>query len=452
MNHNERRRFLKLGTQTIAGAGLALGANPLFTLANAADGGLGGSDYRALVCVYLEGGCDGFSLMVPTGNSEYQEYASSRGDLAVARDSLVGLGGGSAPLGLHPSAASLAPIYDDGRLALISNIGTLIEPTTREQYENHAVALPAQLFSHSDQSIQWQQLQGSNRGQQGWGAGAAGYLSSFQERDYLTSISLAGSNYWQAGVGQRPFTMTESGVLEYAGMDGDSDWQQPRVEAFRRVLENQRRHLFSNAYADLQKRAISVTTELGAVLESNAGLFTEQPPENELAAKLGMVAQLIGAQEQLGLRRQIFYVSMRGFDVHDSQNRDLPELFSELSAALSFFQGRIDALGRSNEVTTFTASDFGRSLKSNGDGTDHGWGNHLMAMGGAVQGGQIVGDLPRLDINGVDSVHNGRILPTLSATQYAATLLRWVGLDDSQLHTVLPNLQNFSTQDLNFMV
>jgi len=119
---------------------------------------------------------------------------------------------------------------------------------------------------------------------------------------------------------------------------------------------------------------------------------------------------------------------------------------------LSFFQGRIDALGRSNEVTTFTASDFGRSLKSNGDGTDHGWGNHLMAMGGAVQGGQIVGDLPRLDINGVDSVHNGRILPTLSATQYAATLLRWVGLDDSQLHTVLPNLQNFSTQDLNFMV
>ena len=451
MNNYNRRRFLQLSTKTIAGAGLALGANPLFTLANAADGGLDGGDYRALVCIYLEGGCDGFSLMVPTGNSEYEEYANSRGNLAVARDSLIGLNGGSAPLGLHPSAESLRPLYDDGRLALIANIGNLIEPTSREQYENRSVVLPSQLFSHSDQSIQWQQLQGHNSGDQGWGAGAAQYLSEFQERDYLTSISLAGSNYWQAGVGQRPYTMTESGVLNYAGMDDNSDWQQPRVEAFKRVLETQRRHMFSNAYADMQKRAISITAELGAVLESNAGLFTERPPENELAAKLDMVAQLIAAQEALGLRRQIFYVSMRGFDVHDNQNRDIPELFAELSNAMSYFQGRIDALGRSESVTTFTASDFGRSLMSNGDGTDHGWGNHLMAMGGAVQGGQIIGELPRLDADGPDSVHNGRILPTLSATQYAATLLRWVGLEDSQLHTVLPNLNNFTVQDLNFM-
>ncbi len=334
---------------------------------------------------------------------------------------------------------------------MIANVGTLIEPTTQEQYENNAVVLPSQLFSHSDQAIQWQQLQGRGRGEEGWGAKAADYLAGFQERDYLTSISLAGSNYWQSGLGQRPFTLTESGVLNYQGMDPENDWQQPRRDAFERVLNHPRRHVFSKAYADLQKRTISVTSELGQVLESNAGLFTDQPAENSLADKLNMVAQLIAAQETLGLQRQIFYVSMGGFDVHDNQSQELQDLFRELSEALSFFQNKLDDIGKSNNVTTFTASDFGRSLLSNGDGTDHGWGNHLMAIGGAVNGGDIYGTLPSLDVNGPDSVHQGRILPTTSATQYAASLLGWIGLADNELDRVLPNLNNFSTRDLGFL-
>ena len=450
MNQFTRRRFLKLGTQTLAGAGIALGLDPTLTLARAADNS-SASDYRALVCVYLEGGCDGFSLMVPMGSYEHGEFASARGSLAIPHNQLLGLAGGSSPIGLHPNAASLQPLYDEGKLAMIANIGTLIEPTTLEQYENNAVDLPAQLFSHSDQSIQWQQLQGRDRAKDGWGAKAADYLSGFQERDYLTSISLAGSNYWQSGPGQRPFSLTESGVLEYQGMDDGSDWQQPRREAFERVLDLPRRHVFSRAYADLQKRAISVTTELGQVLESNAGLFTDQPVGNGLADKLSMVAQLIAAQEQLGLRRQIYYVSMGGFDVHDNQSRELPELFQELADALSFFQNKIDEIGKGPNVTTFTASDFGRSLLSNGDGTDHGWGNHLMAMGGAVNGGAIYGTLPSLGVEGPDSVHRGRILPTTSASQYAATLLRWLGLTESELLDVLPNIHNFDTRDLGFL-
>ena len=452
MNHYTRRRFLKLGSQTLAGAGLALGAHPALTLARAADSSAQQSqDYRALVCVYLEGGCDGFSLMVPIGSYEHQEYAASRGELAIPRNKLIDLQGGRSPIGLHPEASQLQPLFDDERLAMIANVGTLVEPTSREQYLNNEVDVPAQLFSHSDQAIQWQQLQGRDRATEGWGARSAEYLSGLQDRDYLTSISLAGSNYWQSGAGQRPFSLTESGVLQYQGMDGSNNWQQPRRNAFERVLDIPRRHLFTKAYADLQKRAMNITAELGQALAGNAGLFSDQPPENSLAQKLNMVAQLIAAQDQLGLRRQIYYVNMRGFDVHDNQSRELPTLFAELTEALTFFQNKIDMLGMGPEVTTFTASDFGRSLLSNGDGTDHGWGNHLMVMGGAVKGGSIYGQLPSLELDGPDAIHHGRILPSTSATQYAATLLDWIGLDNAALHDVLPTLGNFSEHDLGFL-
>lgn len=452
MNTYSRRRFLKVGSKTIAGAGLALGSNPFNTLAFGADTSSASVEgYRALVCIYLEGGCDGFSLMVPTGSYENRAFAESRGNLAVGYDKLIPLGGGASPIGLHQSASVLQPMYDEGRLAMIANVGTLIEPTSVEQYENNAVAIPSQLFSHSDQAIQWQQLQGRGRGVDGWGAKAADYLETFQEKDYLTSISLAGSNYWQTGATRRPFTLTADGALSYNGMNTQERWQQPRADAFERVVNLQRRHVISRAYADLQRRAMSVTAELGQALESNALLFQDAPEDNPLAAKLGMVAQLIAAQETLGLKRQIFYVTMGGFDVHDNQSKEQPELFAQLANAMSYFQGKMDTLGQSENVTTFTASDFGRSLLSNGDGTDHGWGNHLMAMGGAVDGGQIIGTLPSLDVNGPDSVHRGRILPTLSATQYAATLLDWIGLEQHQVNDVLPNLQNFTTQNLNFM-
>lgn len=452
MNSYSRRRFLKLGTQTIAGAGLALGSNPFQSLAYGAQATqMDGDGYRALVCIYLEGGCDGFSLMVPTDYYEHQVFAESRGNLAVSHDQLIGLGGGASPIGLHSSAADLQPLYDEGRLAMIANVGTLIEPTTIEQYENNAVAIPAQLFSHSDQAIQWQQLQGRGSDVEGWGAKTADYLQHYQDNDYLTSVSLAGSNYWQTGINRRPFSVTDTGVLQYQGLDSAEDWQRPRAEAFERVLDVPRNHVFARAYADLQKRAMSVTSELGMALEQNASLFNDAPLDNPLAAKLNMVAQLVAAQDSLGLRRQIFYVTMGGFDVHDNQGKEQPELFAQLAEAMSYFQGKLDILGQSQNVTSFTASDFGRSLLSNGDGTDHGWGNHLMVMGGAVQGGQIYGTLPALDINGPDSVHNGRVLPTLSATQYAATLLDWIGLHSHQIDDVLPTLANFDSRNIGFM-
>jgi len=415
----------------MAGAGLALGANPMLTLAQAAESNFAdGADYRALVCVFLDGGSDGFSLLVPTGAAEYNEYTRSRQQLSVSQSDLIDLtttSGNHSAMGFNQYAAPLHSLYQDQRLALIANVGNLIVPTTRGEYEDKSVPLPAQLFSHSDQKIQWQQLQGRGRGELGWGAAAAEYFSASQDRDYLTSVTLDGSNYWQSGSEQRPFSMKKTGLLKLAGLDMNNDWEKPRAEAFRRVMQLPRDNYFSSAYADIQNRAIRITAELGAVLHLNGPIITEQPEENSLAAQLGMVAQLIAARGQLGMRRQIFYVRMKGFDVHDHQNTKQPWLFEELASALSYFQTSMDEIGEADNVTTFTASDFGRSLTGNGDGTDHGWGNHMLVMGG------------------------GRVVPTLSSAQYAGTLLRWMGLPEDQLHATLPTLGNFPTTDLGFL-
>ena len=454
MTSMNRRQFLSLGAKTLTGAGLALGSNPYWTLAHAANDPGAGNDYRAVVCLFLQGGCDGISLMVPTDSAAYNEYARSRGGLAVSKADLLGIKPqttNASSVGLHPSAAPLQRLFEEQKLAMISNVGNLIHPTSVEQYKNKAVDLPAQLFSHADQEMQWQQLQGRGRGTEGWGARAAGFLAARQDRQHLTSITLDGSNHWQTGFASRPFSMSETGVLQYAGMSSGEPWEQARVNAFTQAQALPQQHEFIKEYASIQQRAMQVTTELGSVLAQNEGISASPQEGSSLEQRLGMVANLIAAREQLGMRRQIFFVNMRGFDVHDNQNKVLPELFSELSAGMEFFQSALENIGQSENVTTFAASDFGRSLSGNGDGTDHGWGNHLMVMGGAVNGGDIYGTLPRLSVDGPDSVSNGRVLPTISSAQYAGTLLNWMGLDDSQLDQTLPTLGNFQTRDLGFM-
>jgi len=451
MHDRQRRKFLSLGVKTMCGAGLALGSSPWHTISNFAHADTGANDYRALVCVYLEGGMDGFSMLVPDSDSEYKEYYESRGDLAINRRDTLPLAmrnTSTVAAGLHPHFAPLYDLYNEGRMGFVANVGTLIEPTTKELYENKAVRLPSQLFSHADQEIQWQQLQGQTNSTEGWGALAARQLASQQQRDYLTSVTLAGANYWQASSEQRPFSVRSSGLVQYQGMDDGSEWQRPRKESFQRVTQLEYPHLFMDAYADLQRRAGDITTELGAVLANQPDPSVEMPLENNLAEQLKMVARMIAVHPVLGMKRQIFYVRMDGFDVHDNQNKNQPWLFSQLAQAMAYFQASIDELGMGNNVTTFTASDFGRSLTSNGDGTDHGWGNHHMVMGSAVNGGDIIGQIPRMSVDGPDAIRNGRVIPTLSASQYAATLLGWAGLDDSALNSVLPDLQNFDSSNL----
>lgn len=455
MSTPTRREFLRLGARTLAGAGLALGTSPWHTLAQAATGSLAADDYRALVCIYLDGGSDGFSLLVPTDTAYYNEYAQSRQQLAVAGNDLLPLYNSAAnnpECGLHKSAASLQRVYDNTDLAFVSNVGTLVEPTSREQFKANSVQLPDQLFSHSDQAIQWQQLQGASVAREGWAALAAQHLTADQSNGKLTTISLDGSNYWQSGAHSSPFGLRSSGLVHYAGMDDpDSDWQRPRRNAFSRIQNQTQRHILMQAFADLQQQAMTMTETVGMALDNAQAIEPHPDPENELAAQLAMVARMISVRESLGMSRQIFFVRMGGWDVHDHQNKEMPALIGQLAEAMTWFSETMQMLDTHNEVTTFTASDFGRSLTGNGDGTDHGWGNHHMVMGGAVQGGQIFGRIPRLLVDGPDDSRNGRVLPSLSATQYAATLLRWLGLDEHALNQTLPLLDNFSQTDIGFV-
>jgi len=458
MRNRNRRDFLRLGTRTLCGAGLALGSNPMLTLAQAGSGDLlfDSNDYRALVCIYLKGGSDGFNLLVPIDQAEFNEYAYSRQHLAANPAGLLPLSSNNSNIpncGLNAHAQALSPLYQEGNLAFISNVGTLIQPTTKEQYENRLVSLPAQLFSHNDQEIQWQQLQGQITTPNGWGALAAEYLNSNTQRDYLTSVTLSGSNYWQSSDVQRPFSIKADGVLEYSGMSNlESRWQDARRDAFTDSLQQHHPHVLTQAYAELQNRAANISADLGAALTGVSEFTSSRPVENKLADDLHMVAQLISLRHTLGMNRQIFYVSMKGWDVHDAQDKELPELYRQLSEAMVYFHSLMFEIGQTDNVTSFTASDFGRSLTGNGDGTDHGWGNHHMVMGGAVRGADIYGSIPRMSVDGPDAVRNGRVVPTLSATQYAATLLQWLGLNDTQLDDVLPTLRNFTQRNLDFLV
>jgi len=287
-------------------------------------------------------------------------------------------------------------------------------------------------------------------GHEGWGALAAEHFGSSQARDYLTSVSLDGANAWQTSEVARPYSLRGGEIESFLGLNNSNPNQGPRADAFDRLMSQSGSSLLEQDYASLHRDARSSTAELGALLSARFGSSASQPvrlnlQSNRLAAQLNMIAKLVALREELGMTRQIFYVRMGGYDVHDNQNSRLPKLFGSLANTLAAFQDSLDGLGVGNNVTTFTASDFGRSLNSNGDGTDHGWGNHLFAMGGAVNGGQIIGTLPVLDKSGPDSVRNGRILPTMAACQYAASLLDWLGLDEAQVNRVLPTLSNFPT-------
>lgn len=408
-------------------------------------------DYKALVCVFLNGGNDGFNLVVPRSQAEYGIYQQSRQNLAVSQSSLLAIHARSSQngqFGLHAAMQALHPLFGQGALALIANLGPLVEPVTRAQYLNGQVRLPPQLFSHNDQQDQWHSLRGQLDLRTGW----AGRLADqWQQAGGMSmNISLSGRNLFQTGTQGLPYAMNTDGPQTYHNLR-ESDWSREvsRRDAFLRMLESPTNQL-GTAYAQAQLQSFQLADGLREALEG-VELPVEFPAGNRLAEQLAMVARLLAVRDQIGLPRQVFYVSLGGFDTHDNQNALQPDLFRQLAEALQAFWRATEALGMADQVTSFTASDFGRTLTSNGDGTDHGWGSHHLVMGGAVRGGDIYGQMPDLRIDGDDDTRGGRLIPTLSADQYVATLAHWFGLDDSELDTLLPNLGNFTQRDLGFM-
>lgn len=400
----------------------------------------GAADYRALVCVFMFGGNDANNMIVPSDAAGHALYAKARPNLALQRDALVALG--SSSYGAHPAMGGLARLYGRGQAAVVANVGPLVVPTTRAQFEARSVPLPLSLFSHSDQQGAWQSALVEAPARNGWGGRLLERLvaSGSSNRGY-SAISLSGSNLWQGGdQGLAPYRVSSSGrfgfdFYEPAGTD-------PLSAAISSLLAEARTDPFEQTWLNMMGRSIDNQRLLTGAINSTS--LTTAFPDTGLGRQLQMAARLIGARTSLGLSRQCFFCSIGGFDTHgDDQLQRQNEQLGEISSAVSAFHAATVEMGVGNQATLFTASDFGRTLASNGMGTDHGWGAHQWVVGGAVKGGQIVGRFPNLAINGPDDSGQGVWIPTTSVDQLGGELGRWFGADVSLVDAVFPKLVNF---------
>ena len=455
----DRRQFL---IRSAATGGLTAGAL----------GGLGGlatpalaqmtppTDYRALVCLFLFGGNDSFNMLVPRSAAEYAAYARSRQNLAIAQSSLLPilpLTSDGAQYGLHPRMPEMARLFDAGRLALVANTGPLIRPVTKAEILGGGAQLPPQLFSHNDQQDQWHSLRGKQILRSGWGGRVADVLNSQTGSQQLSlNVSLAGQTYFQAGDVATPYVMGATGANTFAGFSTTPGTTTlARRTAFEAIANASYNTIYERGFAAVQKRAVQFADRVNGALGASRS-FTSLPDSgvqlSPLATQLRTVAKMISVKDRLTMSRQIFFVSTGGFDSHDDLLQDQPGLLGNISASVKSFYDALTEMGMENSVTLFTHSDFGRTLTSNGDGSDHAWGGVQLAVGGAVRGQNIYGRYPVLTINGPDDVSGGRMIPTTSADQYAATLARWFGVSDTNLPLVAPSIGNFTQRDLGFMV
>lgn len=435
-------------------------------------------DYKSLVCVFMRGGNDTHNWLTPVSGPNRTHYDAARGALALPAAGLLPLApatyaDGSA-YGLNPVLADLKPLFDNGRFAMVANVGTLVVPTTKTAYGANAVPLPSQLFSHSDQQVQWQSSLPDQVFTTGWGGRLADLLVAANTAlgaQISISITLAGLNNYQVGVATAPYAVSTAGSIPLSGYgtaytnalnsDGSYTMNNPgsRLRAFRNLMAMGNTNLMQGAYASVVNRAYDADQLLTAAL---TGITIATPfPSSNLGGQLAMVAKLIAARERLCQKRQIFFVVLDGFDTHDNQTGTHNTLLANLNDSLSAFYAATVELGVENAVTTFGASDFSRTLTPNKSdpttaGTDHAWGTHMFVMGGAVRGGDLYGRVPSLQVNGPDDVNTangrGRFIPTTSVDEYAATLAKWFGVTGTDLHTVFPNLSRFPQPDLGFML
>jgi uncharacterized protein (DUF1501 family) len=420
------------------------------------------TDYKALVCVFLLGGNDHWNTVVPYDATHHALYQGLRSNIAFSRDALAGSvltpTGGSADgraFALAPNLGTgLLPLFQQGRMAVLHNVGTLVQPTTRAQYLARSVPLPPKLFSHNDQQSYWQ-ASAAEGATTGWGGRMGDLFLSANSTSTFTCINVTGNAVYLSGNTAIPYQVTTSGAVPVNGIKNALFGSTAASQLLRQFMtQGSTNWLSSNwlasEHARVAQRSIEAGERITSALAGNPAPVTF-PTNNRLADQLAMVARLIGARNSLGTKRQVFFVSLGGFDTHDNQLNDHATLMTNLGNALAAFYRATETLGVASQVTTFTATDFGRTLVSNNDGTDHGWGSSAFVMGGAVKGGSFVGAAPLPANNGPDDVGQGRLLPSVSVEQYAATLGRWFGISATDLPLVLPRLGNFGAADLGFM-
>jgi uncharacterized protein (DUF1501 family) len=332
-------------------------------------------------------------------------------------------------------------------MGVLLNVGTLIQPTTLAQYNARSVPLPPKLFSHNDQQSVWQSSlpEGATSG---WGGRVGDLFQSGNGKSTFTCVNVSGNAVFMSGRDAVQYQVSTAGSVALRGIQSPLYGSQACSDALRAITTASRSHLMEAEHTRVMARAIDANTSLSAALATTPALTTPFDAANPLATQLQMVARMIAARSALGAKRQVFFVSLGGFDLHDFLVAQHPGLLTNVGGAIKSFYDATVELGVANQVTTFTGSDFGRTLTSNGDGSDHGWGSHQFLVGGAVQGGRFHGQLPAFSVNGPDDVGQGRLLPTTSVDQLAATLAAWMGVSNSNLPLVVPNIGNYTLRDL----
>ena len=466
-----RRAFLRrAGQLAFTGAALPTALN-LAAMGEAA--AFNATDYKALVCVFLNGGNDYANTVINYDNASYDQYSAIRGGgagrtaggIALAQAALtptrlvptVALPNGR-EYALHPSMTGLANLFNSGQAAVQLNVGPLVVPLTRQQYNsnNAAYPKPPKLFSHNDQQSVWQSSQPEGA-TTGWGGHIGDLALSSNTNRVLTCVSVTGNTVFLSGDQALSYQVSTGGAVKINAVNNNVYNSANVRAAITQLALQTRTHVLENEYNLVTARAVGAESAITAALTTwpaNHAAFSSFPTGNNLADQLKMVARLIAARDDLGNRRQVFFVSMGGFDLHDNLINGQATLMTRLSTALTAFYEATAALGIADKVTTFTASDFGRTLTSNGDGSDHGWGSHHFMVGGAVQGKAFYGKAPPVsvgnsttDANDQWHVGQGRLLPSTSVDQYAGTMATWFGVEGAEMNGILPNLVNFNSSD-----
>jgi uncharacterized protein (DUF1501 family) len=472
---NSRRSFLRqAGQLSFTGMAAPWLAN-LAAIGEAA--AFTASDYKAIVCVFLQGGNDYANTVVTYDNDSHAKYSAIRAagsgssasgvvlsQAALAATELMptqALAGGR-KYALHPSMTGLTQLFNTGKAAVQLNVGPLVVPLTRAQYNSPdrvKYPLPPKLFSHNDQQSVWQSsaAEGSTVG---WGGRFGDVAMGNNSNPLFTCISITGNSVFLSGESALQYQCSTNGAIAVRTATNNFFYQSELKTAFLQMLQKNSSHLLENEYNAVMKRGVNAQSIVSQGL-SGVSLSTPFPTGNSLANQLKMVAQLIGARSSLGAKRQVFMVSLGGFDLHNYLDTRHAPLLQKVDEAMSAFYKATVELGVANQVTSFTASDFGRTLTSNGDGSDHGWGSHHFVVGGAVKGAAFYGTPPPVSVGDTSApedqwhVGQGRLLPSTSVDQYAATLAKWFGVTPTELPLVLPNLKNFGTPtypaDLGFL-
>ncbi len=441
---NTRRDFLRMAS--LAGFARFGAVN---ALAQAA------TDYKALVCIFMFGGNDGNSLLVPQTQSEYNAYKAIRGSLALPDTNVKLLpvtAVNGTPYGLTDGLTLIHPFWAQKKLAVVANVGMLVQPTTRQQYQASAVPLPTNLFSHADQTVQMQAGIPSSSASTGWAGRVADAVSAMNAgKSFPPSVSVSGPALFSKGNIVQAASLIPGFDMQLYGFNlWPTTASQARSTALQQVLTFDSGLTMIQAADKIRQDALGLSAMLKSL--GSAPPMTTTFPGTSIGQQLKQVAQILQLRPQIGLSRQIFFCSLGGFDTHSGQSWGQWDLLKQISDGMLSFYNATAELGIADKVTTFTESEFGRTLQPSGSGSDHGWGNHHVVLGGAVQGGDVYGRFPVMALGGPDdSANRGAWIPSTSTDQFGATLAKWFGVPPAGLATVFPNLSQFPVTDLGFM-